>query len=236
MCQNKLNIYADVPAMAQCAFHKIVEIVRKTLQRHNTCRIALSGGSTPDALFKLFADDAGKSIPWAKIELFWVDERLVPFDSEYSNYGRARKLFIEPLNLSTENLHPIQPEKEGPAACYAAELQKACSDRFDDGIPVFDLMLMGMGSDGHTASLFPDSEALTETKQAVLEVPPPSTVQPQVPRITLTLPVINRSENIIFMVSGQEKIALLRYIDTLEVIVYPVQLIRKDKTCWLASE
>ena len=229
MCTDNLKIYPDITTMAGAAFNMFAKTVKQVLANRDICRVALSGGSTPDSLFKLFAADNGKSILWEKVELFWVDERLVPLDNEFSNFGRAEKLFIKPLKIDKANIHPATEN-------YAQELRRLCSDRLRDGFPVFDLMLLGMGSDGHTASLFPGAEALLENEKAVLLVPAPKTVTPQVPRVTLTLPVINRSEKIIFMVSGHEKIALLSYIASLDVIKYPVQLVKNEHICWLATE
>lgn len=233
MFENGLIFFKTKKQLAKSAFDIVAETASRCKENNLPCRIALSGGTTPDALFKLFAEDAGKKLPLDLIDWFWVDERIVPHENEDSNYGRAKALFIDKLNIPPEKLHPVQTNIESPADCYAKELERVFGSK---SVPRFDLILLGMGGDGHTASMFPGSSGLWEKKLNVLEVPAPKNMQPHVPRITLTFPVINQAEKIIFMVSGQEKCDLLRYIGSLEKTVYPVQLVRTEDVEWLVTE
>lgn len=233
MFENGLTVFQNSAQLAQAAFEIVAETAGMCKRNKLPCRIALSGGSTPDALFKLFSEDAGKMIPFDLIDWFWVDERLVPHDSKESNYGRAKSLFIDKLNIPKEKLHPVQTDIDDPADNYEKELQSVFGN---DGTPQFELILLGMGGDGHTASMFPGSSGLWEKKHHVIEVPAPKNMEPHVPRVTMTFPLINQAEKIIFMVSGQEKCNLLRYIGSLKKKVYPVQLVRKENVKWLVAE
>tara|TARA_B100000609_G_C17138452_1_gene394135 strand:- start:80 stop:784 length:705 start_codon:yes stop_codon:yes gene_type:complete len=233
MFENDLKNFNNKEEMAQFALAIVAGVASRCKRNNLPCRIALSGGTTPDALFKLLAKDAGKTLPLDLIDWFWVDERLVPHECKDSNYGRAKALFIDKLNIPAERLHPVQTEVKAPAECYAKELESVFGSQ---SVPRFELILLGMGGDGHTASMFPGSSGIWEKNLNVIEVPAPKNMQPHVPRITLTFPVINQAEKIVFMVSGQEKCDLLRYIGSLEKTVYPVQLVRKDNVEWLVTE
>ena len=165
--------------------------------------IAISGGSTPRALFRLLATPGWrKRIPWPRLHLWWVDERCVPPDDPNSNYGVAFHLLLQHLRVS--NVHRIHGETPDPAraaSAYEAEITR----RFGLGLfdwPHFDLVMLGMGSDGHTASLFPGSSALEESKALVTVGEAP--VFPH-RRITLTLPVLDHAGFALFLVAGAGK-------------------------------
>ncbi len=166
---------------------------------------ALSGGSTPMAMYTRLARPPYASLlNWKKIHLFWGDERCVPPDHPESNYGAARPVLLEALPIPADNIHRI-PGELGPDQASKA-YEKLLRRFFDPApFPVLDLVLLGLGDDGHTASLFPGSSALKEKKRWAVgvehEAPPP----PLVPRVTLTLPVINAALNILFLVTGAGK-------------------------------
>ena len=199
--------------------------------------MAISGGSSPLGLYSLLSKPGNDSLlPWERIHLFWVDERFVNMDSPDSNYGSAREAFLQDLLIPAENLHPISTAYKTPqdaAAAYREKLRQF----FGDGIPVFDLILLGMGNDGHTASLFPQSPALKENTLPLVSTETPRMGSPEVPRITMTFPVINRAGKVMVITSGEEKQNIIRYVTTGEnpPVKYPIQLIDNENLVWFVS-
>lgn len=191
---------------------KVADIIEKQAAEKEILTLAVSGGSTPETLFSLLAT---RPIDWKKVHIFWVDERFVPAESEFSNYGNAYKIWLSKINIPEQNIHRIKTKKAS-AAEAALDYEKELSDFFNALLPRFDIILLGMGDDGHTASLFPDSAALEEKKRAVINVPPPTTAKPAVERITLSFPAINNSVRKIFMISGEKKKAM-----ALDIKKYP---------------
>ncbi len=170
--------------------------------------VALSGGSTPRPMHRRLAENPFRSnIPWDKIHIFWVDERCVPEDDPASNYGAARKDFIDRLPIPKTHIHPMpvnMPPEKG-ASCYQREMMDFFGAGLDE-IPIFDLILLGIGTDGHTASLFPGHSALHEKKKLI------STVKggmPNVNRLSMTYPILNQAEEIIILASGKEKAGII---------------------------
>jgi 6-phosphogluconolactonase len=165
--------------------------------------VALSGGRTPNDLYRRLASDPAGAVDWNRVHLFWGDERCVPPDDPQSNYGTAMKAFAGAA-IPSANVHRVPAEIEPPetgAARYAAEL--ATFFAAGAGAPLaFDLVLLGLGPDGHTASLFPGSAALTETARTVVANWAPSQ---QAFRVTLTYPVLNAARQVLFLVTGSEK-------------------------------
>ncbi|WP_242345385.1 6-phosphogluconolactonase [Anaeromyxobacter terrae] len=164
--------------------------------------VALSGGSTPRAVYALLADPAAPyrdALPWARTHVFFGDERAVPPDHPQSNYGMARDALLASVALPPENVHRIRGEDEPEAAARAYE---DALRAFFGGAPRFDLLLLGMGADGHTASLFPGSPALEEPSHLVVAAPAPA---PGPPRITLTLRALQAAARVVFLVSGAAK-------------------------------
>ncbi len=199
----ELRRFPDAQALAQGATETIVELARG----HDRFTIALSGGSTPRALYsRLAASPLAESLDWSRIHLFWGDERCVPPDHPDSNYRMASETLISQVPLLPANIHRIageRPPQEG-AAAYEQELRA-----FFGGLPHFDLVLLGMGDDGHTASLFPHTLALHEISRWVVPNHAPS---PPHKRLTLTAPVLNAADTILFLVSGTSKAAPLREV------------------------
>jgi 6-phosphogluconolactonase len=190
--------------------------------------VALSGGTTPDELFVLLAREYRERIEWSKGHFFWVDDRCVPPDSELSNFGRAARLLLANVPVPRQNILRIEAEKTAAADDYELLLHNyKRMRRTAEGIPIFDIVQMGIGYDGHTASLFPDTASLKENRRFAIKVGPPVTVQPAVPRVTLTLPVLNSAANLFFLVSDHEKFHLAEYISNCgNRIKYPAQLVR----------
>jgi 6-phosphogluconolactonase len=173
--------------------------------------VALSGGSTPRPMYGVMADQAiGKPTPWPQTHIFWVDERMVPGHSPDSNFGTTKKDLIDHIPVSDNNVHPMPTtdDVERQAVIYEAELRSFFkAHRLSE--PVFDLIILGIGEDGHIASLFPGHPALFETRRWVVPV---KGGQPDVHRLTLTLPVINQAKHIIFLISGSSKAGVVKEV------------------------
>lgn len=191
------------PEMAAAAARYVVDIMLRAVRLRGSAHLALSGGSTPRALFRLLATAEWQAqAPWAHCHIWWADERCVPPDHHESNYGAAYSLLLN--QLPVQHVHRMRGEVEDAGAAarsYEAELRHVFH-LGPSGRPRFDLILLGMGADGHTASLFPGTPALDERQALVTTCWAP--VAPH-RRLTLTLPVLNRAAEVIFMVSGTDK-------------------------------
>ena len=218
--------FEDLDALSHAAADELATLVRAAVVDRGTCSIALSGGSTPKRLFELFAQAGRDALPWEHIDLWWGDERTVPPDHADSNYRMTRETLIDPLGLAASHVHRIAGEladHDAAARSYSRELVTALGSP-----PTFDLVLLGMGPDGHTASLFPGSPALEETSRWVVANPVTSPlVHGTATRITLTAPAINAARHIRFLVAGADKAAALAQIleGEHDPARYPSQLI-----------
>jgi 6-phosphogluconolactonase len=203
---------ADPAAMAATAAE---HVLARTAANSGRVAICLTGGSSPKQLYQLLATEAYRSrIPWQRVHWFIGDERFVPAGDPLNNMGMARTIFLDQC-APAANIHPIPTATADPAdpdsgaALYERELQSFYgADTLDDARPLFDLVLMGVGPDGHTASLFPDDPALDETARWVVGVPR-ANVEPFVPRVTLTLSTLASCREMLFEVSGRDKRAIL---------------------------
>lgn len=168
----------------------------------NAFHLAISGGKTPDLLFAVLAQKYADSNLWQKVHFWWVDERMVPFDHSESNFGSANRLLFSHIGIPEKNIHRIKGENdpETEALSYSEQIQEKLTQQ--NGWPTFDLILLGMGDDGHTASIFPDQMQLLNSNQ-ICEV----TVNPQSDqkRVTLTGKVINHALKVCFIVTGISK-------------------------------
>jgi 6-phosphogluconolactonase len=202
----RMEILPDPPALAR---HVAEWMTATALAAKGPFRVSLSGGSTPKALYELLASDDFKGrFPWKQVSWYWGDERFVPHDHPESNYRMVREAMLPKAPVPPENIHPIPTDgtPEEAAREYERTLQRAYgAPTLDPSRPLFDIMLLGLGSDGHTASLLPGDPALEERKRWVVPV---SQGRPEV-RITLTLPVIDSSRHVAFLVSGRSKAAVL---------------------------
>jgi 6-phosphogluconolactonase len=203
---------ADPAALAATAAE---HLLARTAANSGRVAICLTGGSSPKQLYQLLATDAYRSrIPWERVHWFIGDERFVPASDPLNNMAMARTAFLDRC-APAANIHPIPTATAGPAdpdrgaALYEQELQSFYgADTLDQSRPLFDLVLMGVGPDGHTASLFPGDPALDETARWVVGVPR-ANVEPFVPRVTLTPPTLASCRVMLFEVSGREKRAIL---------------------------
>jgi len=208
-----LTVLADAAALAHAAAERIAARVASRTDRVAVC---LTGGSTPERLYELLARDPFRaSLPWPRIHFFWGDDRFVPQDDKRSNAGMARRLLLDRVPVPQENIHAIPTNAaslDDAARLYEAELRRFYrADRLDPARPLFDVVLMGVGSDGHTASLFPGHGQLDETGRWVVGVEQPG-LEPFVPRVTLTFPVLASTYEMIFLVSGASKREILERI------------------------
>jgi len=225
----------DAAALARTAAdHVLARIVA------NGARVAicLAGGSSPKQLFELLATDAYRSqIPWDRVHWFIGDERFVPADDPLNNMAMAQRTFLD-RRAPAANVHPIAAEGVDAGAAarrYQSELQSYYgADRLDPARPLFDLVLLGVGPDGHTASLFPGYPAAEETSRWVVDVPE-AHVEPFVPRITLTLPTLGSCREMLFEASGAGKRAILTRVFDGEDL--PAARARSEgETVWLVDQ
>jgi 6-phosphogluconolactonase len=200
---------SDPAALAKAAADRVMARIAANGGRVAIC---LTGGSSPQQLYRLLATGEYRSrIPWDRVHWFIGDERFVRPSDSLNNMGAARRLFLD-RDAPAGNIHPIPTDTADPgeAACrYESELKSFYgADRLDPARPLFDLVLMGVGPDGHTASLFPGYPAIEETGRWVVGVPK-ANVEPFVPRVTLTLPALGSCCEMLFEVAGSEKRAIL---------------------------
>ncbi len=192
-------------ALAETAARWTAELMRAAADARGACYLALAGGDTPRACYeRLSQSPFGTSLPWSKVHIFWSDERRVPLTHPESNYGMARSALLSRVPVPFAQVHPMpaqDPDARRAAEGYARLIEQVVPK--DGGeLPRFDLILLGLGEDGHTASLFPGDDALSEQRALVRPVqaarPPPG-------RLTITLPLINAARAVLFLVQGARK-------------------------------
>jgi 6-phosphogluconolactonase len=213
--QIKYYVEPDAASLARRAAQHFAEMASEAVEAQGRARIAISGGSTPHDTFELLANPAQpwrRRMPWEKIEIYWVDERAVPPGDAESNYRMTREALLDHVPLNPRQVHRIQGELEPEAAADSYEAELRSSFRLENANrPRFDLVALGLGDDGHTASLFPHTAVLHEENRmaAASHVP-----QRNAWRITLTWPVINYARSVFFLASGREKAAILKEVLT----------------------
>jgi 6-phosphogluconolactonase len=223
-----VEILTDKQALIERSLALVVENIQAVLQAKGLCTLVLSGGSTPKPLYEALATQA---LPWDKIHVFWGDERYVSADHPDSNEGMARQAWLERVDIPAANIHPMPTAAGDPARdaqTYEAELRQFFALSAQD-FPAFDLVLLGMGDDGHTASLFPHTQALSVRDRWV-------TVgnKDGQPRLTLTVPTLNHARQVIFLVSGESKRSALSQIfaPSGDAMTYPARLIQPQGELW----
>ena len=229
---DQVDVFTDVQALTVVAAQRIVALATNAVQDHGVFAVALSGGSTPRVLYRLMATDKTirSAIPWSKVHFFFGDERYVPPDHAESNFRMAREAMFQGLRSKGLHIHRILGELASAseaAAEYEADLGEFFGARglLDQGFPRLDLALLGMGPDGHTASLFPNSSGLRESARWVVA----NWVEKfKADRITMTLPVLNSAAEVILLVSGHEKSPVLAEVlgQAVSGPKYPVQRVR----------
>ena len=222
-----LHTYKNADALSQGVAEWMSEYIRRVLMEKDRFTLALSGGSTPQKLHKVLASSPFKeSIDWSKIHFFWGDERAVPFDDERNNAKMAFDSLLNYVPVKKEQIHLMRTDIEPEAA--AREYEAILHEYFDGAEKTFDLVLLGMGDDGHTLSLFPGTEIIHEnhawTKSFYLT---PQSMY----RISLTAPVVNLSFAVAFLVTGKNKAETLRQVlnGSFQPETFPSQLIKPSK-------
>jgi 6-phosphogluconolactonase len=209
------TVLQDAAALAARAAEQFTQVAEKAAAERGLARIAISGGSTPKAAFALLADPSQPwhgRMPWDKLELFWVDERCVPPDNAESNYRMTREAMLDHVPLTPEQVHRMEGELDPYVAAARYESLLRNSFRLQGAeSPRFDLVALGMGPDGHTASLFPYTEAIHETGRLVAAN---HVAQKDTWRITLTWPVINNASSVFFLIGGADKAKVLSEVLT----------------------
>ncbi len=215
--------FEDTKALVEDAASFVAEQAKESIDRRGYFTFVLSGGNTPESLYSRLAQlPYKKTIHWDRVFVFWGDERFVPKNDSSSNYRMAKEVLLSKVPIPDENIFPIPGLGEAESSQNAASLYEARLRDFfasnkmsgkkpgkiSGALPSFDVTLLGVGEDGHTASLYPGSPALEEKKRWVLAVTAPD-YAPVKQRITLTLPVLNNSKNILFLVSGARKEKIL---------------------------
>lgn len=213
--------------VAFLAVEEIVVVALRAMQRDARATVALSGGSTPKRMFEVLKDPKfHRRFDWKALQFFWGDERWVPIEDEASNAGEALRGFIQDVGLTEENYHPWPTQLDNPAEAAAAyEMTVRIVTGAQDEIPVFDLIFLGMGDDGHTASLFPGTGAIHETERLCVANPVPKL---DTTRLTFTPPLIDNASEVVFLVTGEGKAETLHKVldGPIDVDTLPSQAIR----------
>jgi len=246
MSNPTIQIFKDISELSTSAAHSFIEIADQAIKERGRFLAALSGGNTPTQLYERLGNEPFRGqVNWKQTHFFWGDERCVPVDDAGNSYGQAKKAFLDKVNPPAENIHPIgsgpstEPGKRlEPAEAainYAQTLKKFADAPF--AWPHFDLVLLGMGEDGHTASLFPGSPVKIDSPTLAVTA---NYQDRPANRVTLTQNVFNSARNIYFLVSGKSKAATLLNVLKGEdkPDLYPVQRIDPldGQVFWLLDE
>jgi len=218
LCQDKQDL-------ADKAAKFFASQVKQVLENKEKCYVALSGGSTPSLLYgRLLSSDLSGAVPWERCEFFVSDERCVEHESKDSNWGNASRQLFQPLKLAASGLHPTEEQDKSPensAIQYEALIKKLLPQKH--GLPCFDIVFLGMGPDGHTASLFPQSPALLENDKLVCS----NYVEKlKSKRISFTFKLINNASRIIFLVAGADKAEALSGVLQEKTDIYPSERVK----------
>lgn len=197
---NNLYIFKSPEELADQFADQLMSLIKN--RSGESFHLAISGGKTPDLLFSILAEKYADSILWQKVHFWWVDERMVAPDHPESNFRIAQKLLFSQISIPEENIHRIKGENipEEEANSYSKQIQDKLT--FQNSWPIFDLILLGMGDDGHTASIFPNQIELLESDQICAVASHPVSGQK---RVTLTGRVINHARQVVFQVTGKTK-------------------------------
>ena len=233
----KKIIISDYKQLAEKGAEIFCKTAKKVISVKNRFTVAISGGSTPRAMHRLLAQEPYISdIPWQKIHLFWVDERMVAFDHPDSNFGSAKKDFLNNIPIPPDQVHPMPAtsEPQEGASIYQKELKNFFKSLASHASG-FDLIFLGIGKDGHVASLFPNQTSFEENKRWVISV---KGGQPDIFRLTLTYYVLNRARRIFFLVSGEEKAPIVRTLFEKSQVQLPASKIRtlNGEVTWILDQ
>ncbi|GAF73538.1 unnamed protein product [marine sediment metagenome] len=234
-----VEVASDPETLALRSVEVFAADAQKAIKAKSVFHVAISGGHTPRRFFELLSEaPKAKALPWDRIQLFWVDERYVPPDSQWSNYKLAADTFLAKVDIPEQNIHRI-PTEYSDFKVAANRYEETIREVFGLGenqIPEFDLVVLGMGAEGHTGSLFPDSYAPFDTENLACVV---YVLDEKLNRITLTHPVLRAASHLAVLVSGQEKADILKEVLTGEPdeVRYPIHVLWPilDKVTWLVD-
>lgn len=218
--QKAVHVYGDKAALVAAATDQVIELIRGAIAARGRCSIALSGGSTPKPIYQALGQT---DLPWEHLFIYWGDERYVPMTHADSNAKMTYEAWLNHVSMPADNIFTVPTATESPQVS-ADQYQQALAKSFGvtDRLPQFDIILLGMGDDGHTASLFPHTAALNESERWV-------TVgqKGEQPRITFTAPLINQARHVMFLVAGANKQTALSQVFAADAdsAVYPSRLI-----------
>lgn len=224
----KVEVLPEQTALIQRSLDLILSKMETAIQERGLFTIALSGGSTPKPLYEMLAT---KQLPWDKIHVFWGDERYVPSDHPDSNQLMARRAWLDRVDIPDSNIHPVPTDEADPTVAarkYEGHIRKFFQTQTGE-FPALDLNLLGMGDDGHTASLFPHTEAL-KVRDCLITVGN----KDEQPRITFTAPFINQGRCVMFVVAGANKRPALEQVfaPVADDFTYPSRLIQPQGELW----
>lgn len=227
MSQPKLNIYQTVDEVISGIADYFVQVADECIAQHEMFNVSLSGGSSPKKLYQLLASDKYRtSVNWEKVFFFFGDERYVPADSTDSNFRMVKEALFDPLKIAPKQIFPVNTSIEPPAAS-AKDYQQQLLAHFGDQEIKFDLILLGLGDNSHTASLFPHTPVLHDKEAEIKAVYLPDQ---DVYRITKTAKMINQAHHIAFLLFGEGKAAAVKHVlqDDSDIEEFPAQLIKPE--------
>ena len=234
----RIEVVPDVPALVDLEARQLIAVAKAAIAARGAFHLALSGGSTPRPLYQQLSGPRRAELDWSRVHLWWGDERCVPPDAPDSNYRMAKEAMLDALGLPDGQVHRMRGEaadRLAEAARYADELGRRLP--VEQGVPVFDLVLLGMGADGHTASLFPTTGKALVRDRAVVHVVPPAYVKPQVERLSLTAPLLQNAREVHALIAGADKAEVLEQVlhGPVQLDVHPMGLLRtaKGSVSWL---
>jgi len=239
LAKPNVEIISDDKGLAERSLQIFMEDAQKAIKEKDVFYVAISGGHTPKHFFELLGDSPQSgALPWEKVQLFWVDERYVPPDSKSSNYKLAADTFLKKVPIPEDNVHKIPTgyhDVKAAASFYEGAIREAFHLE-EKQLPQFDLIVLGMGAEGHTGSMFPNSYAAFDTEDLACVV---YVLDEKLNRITLTHPVLCAASHLAVLVSGAEKAEILKQVLTSEPdeVRYPIHVLWSilDKVTWLVD-
>jgi len=206
--KKNIHLYSNKEKLVIATTEHVVNSIGQAIRQNGLCNMALAGGNTPGGVYSVLAASPYRErVDWGRLHLFWGDERMVPPEHQDSNFRMVQKTLLDHIKIPDENIHRIRGEITPELA--AEECAETLRTHFKDDLPRFDLILLGLGEDGHTASLFPDTDAVEECEKHAVAVFVPKL---NAWRVTLTLPVLNAAREILFLVSGKSKSDIVQRI------------------------
>ncbi len=206
--EKKIHVYPNKEKLVVATAERVINLIGQAIQEHGLCNIALAGGNTPREVYSILAENSYRDrVDWNGLHIFWGDERMVPPEHQDSNFRMVQQTLLEHISIPDGNVHRIRGEITPEQA--AREYAELLHNHFREDSPHFDLILLGIGEDGHTASLFPDTDAIEECERHAVAVFVPGL---NTWRVTLTLPVLNAAREVIFLVSRSSKSNIIQRI------------------------